>query len=146
MVGTFTRRAVFLRWDGDATTRAFLVTQPEYRGATQKKLASYARSAADNSLLATRASTRPRAWVGQLVAMTTALAAVYGTANDGSDDFAYGDIAELEDAHEATDLKCLSFEDSDYWTAEWMGDWDEVMEFDPKRNYAIVLCTLEGKV
>jgi len=137
----FTRSAMFLKWSGDATARAFLVQQQDYQGGDEDKVASYARSLYDNSLLAVRATTTPRVFYGQVLGKDS----TSGTSNDGVDDINNGTIDELKAAWAATDLKCKSFEDSAYWNAEWRGPWRIQLEFDPFRNYALVLISLEEK-
>ena len=133
----FTRESVYLKWNGDATEKAFRVLKADYGGAEEQKQASYARSQYDNSLLAVRASTNPRRFTAQLVGEDSPSGA------DGGID--YGSIADLRSAWIATDLKCQSFEDAAYWTAEWTGSWIVIMEYDPVRNYVVILCSLEGK-
>ena len=132
----FTRESVLLRWNSEATVRAFRVLKEEYRGGTNTKPASYARSLYDDSLLAIRASSKRR-WFGAIVAEDSPSGQI-----DSAD---IGSIDELEAAHAATDLEVKSFEDDDYWDAEWMGNWDAICEYDPMRNRAVVIAQIEEK-
>ena len=137
----FTREAVFLKWDSDATKYCFKVQKEDYRGGERQKPASYARSQYDGSLLIVRAITTPKRFTANIIGEDSAS----GTANDGVDDINYGTIAQLELAWAATDLKVKSFEDSAYWTCEWVGSWPPILEFDPYRNYALIPIILEDK-
>jgi hypothetical protein len=137
----FTREAAFLKWNGDASKKAFKVLQQGYRGAEEQKPASYARALYDGGLLRVIAPTTPRSFSGAILGEDSPS----GTANDGSEDISYGSIDDLKLAWAATDLKCKSFEDSDYWDAEWIGSWAPVADWDPKRNYATVPVTLEER-
>jgi len=143
----FTRTAFFLKWDYTGVTPAskyaFYALKEDYGGGAQQKLAAYARSQFDNSLLITRAVTSPRRFVSQVFGLDDASGEA--AVSDGVESISFGDIDNLKEAWAATDLQCKSFEDSAYWEAEWMGDWTLAMELDPLRNYAIVLMTLEGK-
>jgi hypothetical protein len=46
---------------------------------------------------------------------------------------------------EATDLKAKSFEDSAFWSAESIGDWDPRVEFDPMGNVRVQVLRLVEK-
>lgn len=137
----FSRSAVFLKWDSDATKYCFVVQKENYAGGEIQKPASYARSQHDGSLLTVRGITMPRRFVGNIIGEDSAS----GTANDGAEDIDYGTIAQLQLAHVATDLKVKSFEDAAYWTCEWVGSWPPILEFDPMRNYAVIPMMLEDK-
>ena len=138
----FTRTALFLKWGGDGTKYAFYVLRDSYLGGEEDKQASTARSLYDNRLLIVRASTTPRRFSGLVLGEDTAT----GTANDGSENISFGTIANLKAAWEATDLKAKSFEDTSYWTCEWLGGWKPNLEYDPVQKYVSVPIALEGKV
>ena len=137
----FSRSAVFLKWDSDATKYCFVVQKENYAGGEEQKPASYSRSQYNGSLLVVYGITTPNRFTGNIIGEDSAS----GTANDGSEDIGYGTIAQLKLAWAATDLKVKSFEDSDYWTCRWIGSWLPVLEFDPMRNYALVPMMLEDK-
>ena len=132
----YTRSGVRLRWGGGATVRAYEVLKEEYRGATETKPASYARSLYDHGLLAVRGTSKRR-WNGYIVAYDSPTGTIDGVTK--------GSIDELNAAHAATDLEVQSFEDSAYWEAEWMGNWDTMVEYDPNRNIALVMAAMEEK-
>ena len=140
----FTRDALFLKWDSGATKKCFRVLMEGYQH-SEMKPAGYGRSWFDNRLLAVRASTQPHLLRGAIL--------VYhyiedGTEqeNDGSEDIDVGDIDDLKLAWAATDLQAKAHEDDDYWTAECVGEWNAIVDYDPYRNYAAVIIQLEGKV
>ena len=132
----FTRESVLLRWSGGATTRAFRVLKEEYRGGTETKPASYARSLYDDGLLAIRATSKRKFF---------ALLTVEDSPSGSLDGATIGSISELNSAWAATDLEVQGFEDGAYWDGEWMGDWDALLEYDPKRNRAVVVAQIEEK-
>lgn len=132
----YTRSSVRLRWNGGSTTRAYQVLKEEYRGAGETKPAQYARSWYDDSLLAVRSTSKRR---------FNAIIVAYDSPSGSIDSITKGSIDELNAAHSATDLEVQSFEDSDYWDAEWMGDWDTLLEYDPKRQLTLVAATIEEK-
>ena len=126
----FTRDAVLLKWNGDATERAFKVLKDGYQGGEDQKPASYERALFDGGLLRVFSSKTPRQFIAAIMAEDSATGTMDGVS--------YGTIAELKLAHAATDLKCKSFEDSDYWNAEWQGSWNPAVDFDPMRNYSTI--------
>lgn len=134
----FTRDAVLLRWNGGATERAFQARQREYLGETTIKEATYQRSLVDNAMLRTYAPSTPR----ELIAVFIVEDSPSGNNGDG---VAWGSVAELEAAHAATDLQCKAFGDSSYWDAEWIGNWQPPVDFDPFRNLVSVNVHLEGR-
>jgi len=139
---SFTREAVFLKWGaGGSTKYAFKVKQVDYSGARHTKPATYGRALSSGNLLAVYTPLNPRIWLGQVWGLDSAS----GTANDGTEDISYGDIDDLKTAWAATDLQVKSFEDSNYWSCEWKGDWDTALEFDPLRNQAVITMMLEQK-
>ena len=133
----FTRQAVLLKWNGDATERAFKVLKAEYGGGEEQKLATYERGLFNGSLLAVRSTKKPRQFIAPILAEDSP------SGSDGG--VTRGSIAELKLAHAATDLKCQSFEDSAYWEAEWKGSWNPQLDYDPMRNYAVVPIMLVEK-
>ena len=141
----FSREGIFFKWDYTGPTpayeRAFLVVRASYLGGSQAKPASYERSLLDNSLLAVRASTKPRTPSFVVLGEDSTT----GTLNDGSANIAKGTIAHLKLAWAATDLKALLFEDSSYWDAEIMGAWPPMLEYDPLRKYALIPLRMEEK-
>lgn len=137
----FTREALFLKWSTGTTKRAFKVLQGGYQGGDKPKMATYARSLYDNSLLIVRPGSTKRKFTGMIVGTDTAS----GTANDGSENINWGTIAELEAAWAATDLEAKSFEDSSYFSCEFTMDWMPQLTYDPVRRYAAVPVTLEEK-
>lgn len=133
----FTRQAVLLKWNGDATERAFKVLMTEYAGGEDTKPASYERGLIDGSLLIVRSPKTPRQFASAILGEDSP------SGSDGG--VTRGSIAELKVAHAATDLKCKSFEDSAYWEAEWKGSWNPRMDYDPMRNYAVIPILLVEK-
>lgn len=132
----FTRESVLLRWNSGSTVRAFKVLQEGYKGGTETKPASYARSLYDDGLLAVRAASKRR-FFGVLHVLDSPTGTVDGAS--------IGSIVEARAAHGATDLEVKSFEDDDYWDAEWMGEWDALVQYDPMRNWSIVIANIEEK-
>jgi len=132
----YTRSGVRMKWSGGETIRAFEVLREDYRGSTQTKPAQYGRSLYDDGLVAVRATSKRR-FTGLIVAYDSPSGAIDGVTR--------GSIAELNAAHDATDLQVQSFEDDAYWDAEWMGDWDTLIEYDPMRNQALVVAQIEEK-
>ena len=137
----FTREALFLKWSSGATKKAFKVLRVDYRGGIETKPANYTRSQYDGSLLIIRGIVTPRRFAGTILGEDSPS----GTANDGVEDIDYGSIADLKLAWAATDLQAKSFEDSAYWDAEWIGDWDPPVDFGPNRNYSSILVSLEER-
>lgn len=127
----FTRRALFLKW-GSSTKYCFLVKIEGYGGGEQDKPAQYNRSLTDGSLLRVFGPSELRSLNGILLVNDSRPGTTY---NDGSEDIAVGQISDLKSAHSATDLQAKSFEDDDYWDAEWLGAWSPY-PVDPMRSYA----------
>lgn len=132
----FTRQSVLMKWSAGTVERAFPVLKEGYRGGTETKPAAYSRSLYDDSLQAVRATSKRR-FMGVL--------SVLDSPSGTIDSVTQGSIADARSAHAATDLQVKSFEDSAYWNAEWMGDWDTICEYDPMRNRAIIVAQIEEK-
>jgi len=132
----YTRESVLLKWNGGSTIRAFSVLKEEYKGATKTKPASYSRALYDDGLLVIRATSKRRFF---------GLLTIDDAPTGSLDGAAIGSIDEAEAAWAATDLQVKSFEDDAYWDAEWMGNWDTLCEYDPKRNKALVIAQIEEK-
>lgn len=128
----FTRQAVFLKWSSGATKYCFQVKIEGYAGGDEDKPASYSRSLYDGSLQRVYGPVTPR----RFIAVLTVQDSPSGTFNDGSEDISLGSISNLKSAWAATDLQCKSFEDTDYWNAEWEGGWPPSVAYDPIRNRA----------
>lgn len=135
----FTRNALFLKHTSGSVKFAFKIRFTDYRGDTETKPTSYARSLYDGGLLAVKGSSKRR-FTGTVIGEDSAS----GTANDGVEDIDFGDIDELKACWEATDLQVKGFSDSAYWSAEWMGDWDPEA-FTVTRLYALIPIALEAK-
>lgn len=138
---SFTRNALFLRWDSGTTKRAFKVLRMEYAGGITSKPASYARSVSSGRLLVVRGMVTPR----RVMATVLGEDSPSGTSSDGLENIPYGDFDDLAAAHAATDLEALSFEDEVYWEAEWTGDYNPGVDYDPHRGYGSVIVVLEEK-
>jgi hypothetical protein len=133
----FTRDAVLLKWNSGATERAFKVLLRDYRGGEEDKPASYSRSLYDGSLQRVFGSVTPRRFVATILGEDSPSGSTGGVD--------YGSITELKQAWAATDLQCKSFEDSDYWDAEWMGAWPPLLDYDPKRRLVAIPIVLEKR-
>lgn len=143
----FDRDAIFLKWDyvegTPAYEKCFRVLMDGHSHA-ERKPAQYTRSWYDNRLLIVRASTQPHLWRGAVLAYHEKGDAEE-VENDGADDIYVGDIDHLKLAWLATDLQVKAHEDSAYWTAEWVGEWNPILDYDPYRNYSAIVMSLEGK-
>ena len=131
------RGAIRLRWNGAATERAFIVRLRDYQGGDKDKPAAYRRNVRTGQMLRVYGVSMRQVSVELIVKETPA-----GNTIEGVQE---GSIDELETAWAATDLECLSFEDTSYWYAEWVGGWPVRMEFDPMRTLAIVPMHLQQR-
>jgi len=134
-MATFTRSAVLLKWSGGTVERAFYIKKEGY-GGHKTKPAKYGRN------LSGRLNKTYGASFNRVIGIFLVRDAPTATI-DGVDE---GDITELEAAHDATDLQVKSFEDAAYWTAEWMGDWPPILDYDPIRSLASVPAMIEQKL
>lgn len=134
----FTSEVIFLKWS-TSTKKCFYIKQEGYQGYTKEKPASYSRSLYDGSLQRVYGPVKVRRFMGIVIVQATAPAKTY---SDGTDNVAVGSITDLISAWEATNLECLSFEDSAYWEAEWDAPMVPEVTYDPLRNYADVQISL----
>lgn len=131
------RGALRLRWGGAATERAFTVQQKAYAAGDKTKPAQYRRNLRTGAMLRTYGIPMRQVQVNLLVRETPGGDLIEGVQE--------GSIDELELAWAATDLECLSFEDTSYWYAEWVGAWPPRLEFDTMRRYAVIPMMLEQR-
>lgn len=131
------RGAIRLRWGGASTERAFRVQKRDYGGGDQLKPATYRRNVRTGAMLRTFGNRLRSVDVNLLVREDPGTDQISGV-DEGS-------IDELESAWKATDLECLSFEDTAYWYAEWIGPWPPRLEFDTMRTWAVIPMKLEQR-
>ena len=135
MADKFTRTTVLLKWNGDATIRSFYVFVENYGGGRATTPKDMNRNL-DGTLLVVR-GTEKREFAGMLLLDHDASGTVDG-ATLGTD-------TDAKSAWQATDLKCQSFEDAAYWSAEPQTPWDPQVRLGPTGNERVLPLVLVEK-
>lgn len=145
MADNFAREYLLLAWDytdeTPAKKYAFVVLQEGYEGGRKTHAKDVSRNLSGTLLVVRAAGSKKREFVGRVWLDHDAT----GTVTYNEVAYTLGTDTNLEAAMEATDLKAKSFEDSAFWSAESIGDWDPRVEFDPMGNVRVQVLRLVEK-
>jgi hypothetical protein len=144
MSDNFTQAYLLLAWSYTGETPsykyAFVTLLEGYEGGRVTYAKDISRNPA-GTLLVVRAPANKREFTGRVVLDHNAT----GTVVYDEVTYTFGTDTNLKSAMEATDLKARSFEDSAFWSAESIGDWDPRVEFDPMGNVRVQVLRLVEK-
>jgi len=140
MSDKFARAYLLLTWASDANKYAFVTLLEGYEGGRLSYIKDISRNPA-GTLLVVRAPANKREFAGRIWLDHDAS----GTIVYNEVTYTYGTDAHLKSAMESTDLKAKSFEDSAFWNAENVSDWDPRVEYDPVGNNRVQVLRLLEK-
>ena len=144
MADKFSRAYLLLAWgytgETPSSKYAFVVLQEGYEGGRVTYAKDISRNPA-GTLLVVRAPASKREFTGRIWLDHDAA----GTIVYDEVTYTFGTDANLKSAMEATDLKAKSFEDSAFWSAESVGDYDPRVEFGPTGNDRVQVLRLVEK-